>query len=116
MLSLNKYNYNLPEELISNKPAEPRDTARLLVYDTAKNSIKFDTFKNLNLYIPEKSLFVFNDTKVLPARAVLKKDTGGKVEVLFLINEEGDDARHRVSRRMPAVCRKDQGGMPDTLK
>ena len=90
MFNLNKYFYNLPDELISNKPAEPRDTARLLVYDTSKNSIKFDVFKNLHLYIPKKSLFVFNDTKVLPARVVLKKDTGGKVEILFLINEVGD--------------------------
>jgi S-adenosylmethionine:tRNA ribosyltransferase-isomerase len=111
MLNLEKYNFNLPEELISNKPAEPRDTARLLVYDTAKNSVKFDVFKNLHKYIPKKSLFVFNNTKVLPARAVLKKDTGGKVEILFLINEKGDDACHRVSRRLTAVCRKDQGGI-----
>ncbi len=112
-MNLEKYNYNLPEELISNKPAEPRDSARLLIYDTAKNSVKFDVFKNLHLYIPKKSLLVFNDTKVLPARAVLKKDTGGKVEVLFLLNEEGDDTCHR-ALRLDGDCPPAGGQSPES--
>lgn len=48
----------------------------------------FDTFAHLDRYLPPQSLLVFNDTKVVPARALLTKDaTGGKVEVLFLMNE-----------------------------
>ena len=57
------------------------------MYDTARDGIAFDTFSNLGRYLPPRSLLVLNDTKVVPARAVLRKETGGKVEVLFLVNE-----------------------------
>lgn len=81
------YSYHLPEELIARRPAVPRDAARLFVYDTARDEISFDTFAHLGDHLPPRSLLVFNDTKVVPARAVLHKETGGKVEVLFLVNE-----------------------------
>jgi S-adenosylmethionine:tRNA ribosyltransferase-isomerase len=81
------YHYSLPESLIARQPAEPRDAARLFVYDTARNEITFDIFANLGAHLPKKSLLVMNDTKVVPARAMLKKETGGKIEVLFLVNE-----------------------------
>jgi S-adenosylmethionine:tRNA ribosyltransferase-isomerase len=83
----NAYFYDLPESLIAKQPAEPRDAARLFVYDTARDEILFDTFSNLGIYLPPKSLLVLNDTKVVPARVILKKETGGKIEVLFLVNE-----------------------------
>jgi S-adenosylmethionine:tRNA ribosyltransferase-isomerase len=83
----NHYFYDLPESLIARQPAEPRDAARLFVYDTAQDTITFDTFSHLDRHLPQKSLLVLNDTKVVPARAILKKETGGKIEVLFLVNE-----------------------------
>ncbi len=81
------YSYNLPEELIAKRPASPRDSARLFVYNTVSDSVTFDRFYNLDKYLPKDSLLVLNDTKVVPARINLKKETGGKVEALFLVNE-----------------------------
>jgi len=81
------YAYHLPPELIARRPAVPRDTARLFVYDTASDSIALDRFLHLDNYLPPDALLVLNDTKVAPVRAFLTKSTGGKVETLFLLNE-----------------------------
>ncbi|MFA4942639.1 MAG: tRNA preQ1(34) S-adenosylmethionine ribosyltransferase-isomerase QueA [Patescibacteria group bacterium] len=90
---MNQYFYKLPKELIAQKPVEPRDSARLFVYNTKTNEVHFDIFKNCSKYIPEKSTLVINTTKVVPARVYMQKETGGKIEVLFLINEyEGGDS------------------------
>ena len=82
-----EYNYRLPPELIAHTPAEPRDSARLFVYSTKTDEIVLDTFAHLSRYLPEKSLLVFNDTQVVPARLELMKLTGGTVRILFLMNE-----------------------------
>lgn len=84
---LEKYDYHLPKELIANAPASPRDSARLLVYNTATDEIALDTFRHIGKYLPARSLLVFNDTKVVPARLWLKKETGGKIQVLLSMNE-----------------------------
>jgi S-adenosylmethionine:tRNA ribosyltransferase-isomerase len=89
-LNLADYDYHLPEELIAQKPIEPRDNAKLLVYDTAADKVSIDTFLNLDQYLPSPSLLVFNNTKVLPARLTVHKETGGKVELLLLVNEFTD--------------------------
>lgn len=84
-----QYDYQLPEELIAQEPAEPRDSAKLLVYNKETNKTDFDTFANLAKYLPEKAVLVFNQTKVLPARLLAKKPTGGTVE-LFYVKTIGD--------------------------
>lgn len=84
---LDQYSYELPEELIAHEPVEPRDASKLLVYNIEKNEIVDTTFAEIAKYIPEQSLLVMNDTRVLPVRVMMTKDTGGKVEVLFLTNE-----------------------------
>ncbi|MFZ2187850.1 MAG: tRNA preQ1(34) S-adenosylmethionine ribosyltransferase-isomerase QueA [Candidatus Moraniibacteriota bacterium] len=94
---LAKYDYVLPPELIRKQGMEPRDSARLFVYDTATDTVTFDTFRNLAKYLPTESLVMFNDTKVLPARLWLKKETGGKIEVFVLMNEIED------ARRIPVL-------------
>lgn len=90
---LSQYTYTLPNELIARTPADPRDAAQLFVYDTKTGKMTFDVFVNLANYIPTPARMVFNTTKVVPARVTLTKETGGKVEVLVLVNEfkEGDD-------------------------
>lgn len=86
-----RYDYMLPPELIRKTPLEPRDSARLFVYDTATDTVHFDTFQNLAEYLPRESLLVLNDTRVRPARLWLQKPTGGKIEVFVLVNEwDGD--------------------------
>jgi S-adenosylmethionine:tRNA ribosyltransferase-isomerase len=80
------YTYELPEHLIGNAPKDKRDESRLFVYNTQTDEVVFDTFKNVAQYLPSRALMVFNETKVVPARVYLYKETGGKVEVLFLMN------------------------------
>ena len=75
MLNLNDYNYFLPEKNIALKPATPRDASKLFVYDTTKDLIIFDRFYNLDKYLPRNSFLVLNNTKVLPARVMMKKET-----------------------------------------
>ena len=86
-IDLVTYDYFLPPDLIRREPLEPRDSARLFVYDTKTDTIVFDTFKNLAQHLPKKALMVLNDTRVWPARLWLRKATGGKIEVLVLVNE-----------------------------
>ncbi len=81
------YGYDLPQRLVATQPASPRDSAKLLVYRTETDEVILDTFRNLGRYLPSKSLLVFNDTKVLPARLPLEKTTGGIVNALLLLNE-----------------------------
>ncbi len=86
---LARYDYNVPADLIAREPARPRDAARLLVYDRLTRKIGEDTFRNIVKYLPPKSVLVFNETKVIPARLELQKTTGGKVRVLFVGVEHG---------------------------
>ena len=87
MVNIEDYNYLLPEVNLALEPAVPRDSSKLFVYDTKTDQITFDKFCNLDKYLPNDSFLVLNNTKVLPARVVLKKETGGKVIILFLVNE-----------------------------
>lgn len=87
MTNLSDYDYDLPEKLIANQPAEPRDQSRLLVYDTVHDQISLDHFINLDQYLPEKSFLMLNNTKVLPSRITLFKKNKAKIVVLFLVNE-----------------------------
>ncbi len=81
------YNYFLPDRNLALSPSVPRDSSKLFVYDTAKDEIRFDSFHNLSKYLPTDSFMVLNDTKVLPARVTMRKQSGGKVIALFLVNE-----------------------------
>lgn len=86
---LKDYDYSLPQELVAQKPNSPRDSARLLVYNRISKEINFDTFLNLPKYLPKGAVLVFNQTKVIPARLPLYKESGGKVEVLYIGTEKG---------------------------
>ncbi len=87
---LNKYNYELPKKLVAQKPASPRDSAKLLIYNRKTGKVKIDEFLNLEKYLPKNSVLVFNKTKVIPARLELKKAVlesgqgGGKVKILYI--------------------------------
>jgi S-adenosylmethionine:tRNA ribosyltransferase-isomerase len=86
---LQSYFYDLPEDLIAQEPVSRRDAARLLIIDRSNGSIRHDTFNHLNKYIPKHSHFVLNNSKVIPARLLGKRATGGAVEI-FLLNDLGD--------------------------
>ncbi len=88
---LAQYAYDLPPENIRKEPLTKRDDSRLFVYDTKTDTITFDYFYNLAKYIPENSCMALNNTAVIPARVTFKKDTGGKVGGLVLMNEGYDN-------------------------
>jgi S-adenosylmethionine:tRNA ribosyltransferase-isomerase len=77
-LTLDDFDYDLPEELIAQKPATPRDHSRLLVYDRASKKITDDYFYNIGDYLPEKTSLVVNNSKVEKCRLLFND---GKVEV-----------------------------------
>jgi S-adenosylmethionine:tRNA ribosyltransferase-isomerase len=76
--------YDLPPALIAQTPAEPRDSARLLVYDRATGAIRHRHFRDLLDELRDDDLVVLNDTRVLPVRIRARRRTGGEVEVLLL--------------------------------
>ena len=84
LLSTKSYFYDLPEELIAQTPAEPRDSSRLLVFHKNSNNIEHKIFRDIVDYFKEGDVLVVNNTKVLPARLYGKKDTGASIEVLLL--------------------------------
>ncbi len=81
MYSLRNYDFELPEELIAQKPVEPRDHARLMVL---RKGIEHRYFYDLPEYMDKGDVLILNDTKVIKARIKGIKDTGGKVEILIL--------------------------------
>ena len=70
--------------MIAQAPAKPRDAARLMVYNRKTDRVLHSAFSSLPEFLPRGALVVFNKTKVLPARLVLKKKSGGLVRVLYL--------------------------------
>ncbi len=88
MSIIDKYDYEFPPDLIAQKPAHPRDSAKLLIYDRKTKAVSFDIFKNIGKYLPEGTVLVLNETKVLPARFEVAKLTGGKIKLLYLSGEK----------------------------
>jgi S-adenosylmethionine:tRNA ribosyltransferase-isomerase len=80
------FDFDLPQELIAQRPAVPRDQARLL--DVAKGGLHDRTVRDLPALLKPGDLLVFNDTRVIPARLIGKRPSGGEVEAL-LIRELG---------------------------
>ena len=90
-MKLEEFNYDLPKELIAQEPAEPRDSCRLMMVDKKTGEWEHHHFRDILDEIREGDVFVFNNTKVIPARLYgKKKDTGGKVEML-LLTPKGND-------------------------
>ena len=76
--------YDLPEELIAQTPAEPRDSSRLLVYHRDTKEIEHRIFRDITDYLKAGDVLVVNRTRVLPARIYARTVNGGAVEVLLL--------------------------------
>jgi S-adenosylmethionine:tRNA ribosyltransferase-isomerase len=81
-LLLKDYTFDLPEERIAKYPLEQRDQSKLLVYK--QGVCRHTHFYELSKELPESAFLVFNDTKVIPARAHFRKSTGATIEILFL--------------------------------
>lgn len=81
-IRIEEYSYTLPEERIAKYPLERRDNSKLLIYN--KGVIEERKFSSIPSYIPNGSMMVFNNTKVVPARLFFKKDTGALIEIFCL--------------------------------
>ena len=90
-MALDLYDYDLPEAAIAQTPAEIRSAARLLVAIVPGGAVEHRRVSDLSGYVREGDVIVVNETKVLPARLRLHKETGGAAEVLLL--ERLDDDR-----------------------
>jgi S-adenosylmethionine:tRNA ribosyltransferase-isomerase len=85
-ISMADYSYELPEEKIAQFPLEKRDEAKMLVYRSGQ--IEHKVFKNLEDYLQEGNLLVFNNTKVIPARLYFRRATGALIEIFLLQPEK----------------------------
>lgn len=90
-MKLSQFKFNLPDELIATHPAKNRDESRLMVVHRKTGEIEHKVFKDIIGYFNDKDMFIFNDTKVFPARLYGNKEkTGATIEVFLLreLNEE----------------------------
>ena len=81
-LSIKDFSYSLPEVRIAKYPLAERDSSKLLIYK--EGEITEEAYRNISHHIPENSLLVFNNTKVVEARLLFQKSTGGVIEIFCL--------------------------------
>ena len=108
---VSELDYELPEDLIAQRPAEPRDASRLMVVDVQSGTISHHTFRDLPQFLLPGDALVLNETKVIPARIEARKPTGGGVELLFLRDLGPDrggswEVLARPSKRLRARARR----------
>ena len=117
------FQYCLPPECIAQEPVEPRDSSRLLVLDRHSGSLQHRVFHQILDYFHPGDALVLNQTRVIPARVMAHKLTGGKVELL-LLRKEGDTSwealvggkkvregtRLEVADNLIATVQEEQGG------
>ena len=77
--NLSDFDFDLPPELIAQKPLERRDQSRLLVVDRKKQILTHDVFSNLHTHLKTPTLIVFNNTQVVPAKIFAKLDHNQKI-------------------------------------
>ncbi|MBE6823342.1 MAG: tRNA preQ1(34) S-adenosylmethionine ribosyltransferase-isomerase QueA [Ruminococcaceae bacterium] len=91
-LQTKDFYYDLPQELIAQTPAEPRDHSRLMTLNKKTGELSHKHFYDILDYLNPGDCLVLNDSRVLPARLYgIKEGTGAKVEFLLLTHKEGDD-------------------------
>jgi S-adenosylmethionine:tRNA ribosyltransferase-isomerase len=92
-MRLEDFDYPLPEECIAQHPCRMRDHARMMIVNRTTGDVIHDVFLNLPDYLKKGDTLVVNDSKVIPARLIGKKETGGFIEVL-LLSKKHEDTLH----------------------
>ncbi len=87
-MNISEFDYELPENLIAQMPADKRQNSKMMVLNRKEQTIEHKHFYDILDYIDENSILVLNDTKVMPARLYGTKDTGAKIEVFLLEKDE----------------------------
>lgn len=88
MFDIEDYDYNLPEELIAQVPSPARDASRLMVVKRSRRSLTDCRFSDLPELLRPGDLIVVNNTRVMPAKLIGRKESGGRIELLVLEHEE----------------------------
>lgn len=92
-MKLSQFKFKLPEDKIALHPTKYRDESRLMVLHRRTGEIEHKMFKDVLNYFDDKDVFIFNDTKVFPARLYGNKEkTGARIEV-FLLRELNEELR-----------------------
>lgn len=99
-INISDYTYELPDERIASYPAPQRDASKLLLYN--KGEISDGIFSSLPDCLPEGALMVFNNTKVVPARLLFRRETGAMIEVFCL--EPSDPEDYNLSFASVSTC------------
>ncbi len=94
-MELTELEYFLPSELIAQKPLKERDQARLLVLHKQTGEIEHRIFYEIVEYLNPGDMLIINNTKVIPARIIARKPTGGKIEILLIREKTSDDDSSR---------------------
>lgn len=89
-MKIQLFDYELPEKLIAQKPANPRDSSRLMVVNPIEKTTQHRIFHDIVDYLNHGDVLVVNHSKVIPARIFGKKDTGSSIELLLLKRLEKD--------------------------
>ena len=85
LFALESYDYELPESSIAQVPANPRDASRLLVWDSKSGAIDYNhKFRDIVNFLRPNDLLILNDTRVIPARILCNRQSGGKAEIFLL--------------------------------
>jgi len=103
-MNIEEFNFELPDELIAQVPLTDRTSSRLLVLNRQTKEVKHDQFQYITNYLKKGDCLVLNDTRVLPARLFgVKKDTGAKIEILLLKQQEEDcwEALVKPAKKVP---------------
>ena len=100
---IHHYDYDLPGELIAQKPLSQRDRSKLLFLCKSTGKVSHHQFCELDDFLSSSDILVLNNTKVIPARLVGRKDTGGKAELLIL-NYPGEHGQQKDVCNMVCQC------------
>lgn len=114
-LTLDDFNYNLPEELIAKYPTEKRDEAKMLVVDKITGEIVHKHFYDFVDYLNPNDVLILNNTKVIPARLLGKKETGANIEI-FLTRYLGENDWQAIIRNSKRLKDGDIVIISDILK
>lgn len=109
-MRLEDFDYHIPEERIAQCPLPSRDQARMMIVNRTTGDIIDDVFLNLPEYLKKGDVLVINNSKVIPARLIGKKETGGAIEILLLSKISDDAAQCPVWEALLRPARRVQVG------